>query len=790
MKCLAASAFTLALVFTLLLPTCAENTKSQLIESFESSDCLSYWLDRDVKAQLTSDHATEGKQAVRLTYPKYQAGGQEWPAFILTLGKGSFGDGNWAPYEVIKFDAFNDSDATASISLRVDDARGGRLTYRHFELPSRKKMTLTWPMELLESGIDTSAASRFDLFMSTPKDTYTIYLDNIRLESASQLVLQGKEITADPIGRGNNTATLRFNRGANVLFEVVNSAGKAVSSHQMTGKLAAWTWDGKTDGKDASPGTYSIRATYKDTVYESAPVTLNLARVKVVKPSQRQLCAWYAQSTRKVMLDDKPLIGDPFLTSDAIRKGKAPAPLKIDMARNEYEAAQVVFLAGDKPLKMSFEFEGLKNTKSGVAFDLSRSKIYQMGYVLTKKPGIYAVERDGWWPDPIVPVDEMIAEPGECMPIWVSLRSSTTTAPGAYRGKIAVKIDGKRIGSVPLEVQVYNHTLPDSTTLTTAFTYDEGMVTKLFGDKWPEGMRFKYMEFLADHRLNVDHLYRRTLPNIEDIDMLARRGWINAFNLCYVGCTNQKAIDDLCAMLDPYVAELRKRNLVKYAYLYGYDEITSADDLMWMQRTFTQLKKRYPEIPLSTTAKDLEYKMPEVDIFTPLTAEFNFKAAKEAEARGKTIWWYTCIGPQHPYANWFIEYPAIESRLLFWMTWQNEVPGYLYYYTDYWINQAKPMTITGSNKTDWIAQSWTTANGDGSVFCAGPDGPITTIRFENIRDGIEDYEILTGLTKKLADKGKTGKNLCNKILKSLTEFTTDPKEFGKARVELLRTVEK
>ena len=44
------------------------------------------------------------------------------------------------------------------------------------------------------------------------------------------------------------------------------------------------------------------------------------------------------------------------------------------------------------------------------------------------------------------------------------------------------------------------------------------------------------------------------------------------------------------------------------------------------------------------------------------------------------FWWYWCIGPTDPRAmNTFIERPAIEARLLYWLTALHAVNGMLYY---------------------------------------------------------------------------------------------------------------
>ena len=79
-----------------------------------------------------------------------------------------------------------------------------------------------------------------------------------------------------------------------------------------------------------------------------------------------------------------------------------------------------------------------------------------------------------------------------------------------------------------------------------------------------------------------------------------------------------------------------------------------------------------------------------------------------------------------------------------------------------------------------------TFNGDGSLFCGGPDGPITTIRFENVRDGIEDHELLRLLAQRLGDGGKESRSLCDELIPTLTTFTRDVRKFAEVRLRLLR----
>ncbi|MBU0609366.1 MAG: DUF4091 domain-containing protein, partial [Armatimonadetes bacterium] len=153
------------------------------------------------------------------------------------------------------------------------------------------------------------------------------------------------------------------------------------------------------------------------------------------------------------------------------------------------------------------------------------------------------------------------------------------------------------------------------------------------------------------------------------------------------------------------------------------------------------------------------------------------------------IWWYICIGPQHPYANWFVEYPAIEGRLLMGaMTAKYRPGGFLYYAVNRWPLNDKP--ITSGPRTDWNPASYKINNGDGSVMCAGANGPLATIRLENIRDGMEDYETYLLLRKLLADKKLPGATaeVPEALVRDLTHFTNDPQLVVQERERLAKEI--
>ncbi|MGI5819790.1 MAG: hypothetical protein ACOX9R_17030, partial [Armatimonadota bacterium] len=93
-------------------------------------------------------------------------------------------------------------------------------------------------------------------------------------------------------------------------------------------------------------------------------------------------------------------------------------------------------------------------------------------------------------------------------------------------------------------------------------------------------------------------------------------------------------------------------------------------------------------------------------------------------------------------------------------------------------------------KTDWDPDTYRGANGDGSLLVAGPEGPLSTVRLANIRDGIEDHELLTMLERRRGDDGEFSRVLCAKVAPSLTHFTYDTGHFATVRERLLREAAK
>ena len=248
--------------------------------------------------------------------------------------------------------------------------------------------------------------------------------------------------------------------------------------------------------------------------------------------------------------------------------------------------------------------------------------------------------------------------------------------------------------------------------------------------------------------------------------------------------------------------------LLSYAYIYGCDEHREKEFPL-VQRAAERIKVAFPDVPVMTTTYDHSYGRDSViksmDMWCPLTPRYDVEKVADARSRGKQVWWYICCGPRRPYANMFVEYPAIEGRLLMGaMSARYRPDGFLYYQISIW-NSRKP--ITGGPFTDWDPRSWTTYHGDGSWTCVGPGGtPLPTIRLENFRDGLEDYAYARVLeaTLRKVERESAGSRadhapwieramaelaVPQAVVKDLREYTSDPTALYRWRDAMAEAIE-
>ncbi|MGQ9455101.1 MAG: glycoside hydrolase domain-containing protein [Armatimonadota bacterium] len=502
---------------------------------------------------------------------------------------------------------------------------------------------------------------------------------------------------------------------------------------------------------------------------------------------------------------------------DEIFEGRFDCPVEISAARREFESAQAVVIAYDKALKgVSVSITPLAGP-GGAVIPTDAIRLEMVDWVRTYPPR-YAVEYIGWTPDPIVELKPFDLEKGALRPIWITVRPPDNVPAGLYKGKLVVRPKDSPESSIPVQVRVWNFTMPVRKAMKTAFAFFPHEMVAWYGE-FTDDMKWKWYEFLLEHNINPTNIYSTKGPALshEDLEFCVPRG-LNAYTLI---CTWGKEGEALKNMLDMIGREweyLKQRGWTDLPYVYGFDEL-GPDKYPELRDTYGAIKKAFPELPTMTTVHPNPHLKGYVDIWVPLTANWDLESHREYTKAGDEVWWYVCCHPFHPWPNFFIDYPTIDQRIIWWMNWKYQVPGFLYYAINLWDANYKLEGVTEHPDTEarqaiaegkrwpevpWNPFSCASFSGDGQLIYPGPGGkPYSSMRFEAIRDGIDDYEYfyqLNRLVDKAAKAGNVDRALLAKarkllsvrddVVTSTTKYTFDPERLYSARAEVAEMIEK
>jgi hypothetical protein len=276
---------------------------------------------------------------------------------------------------------------------------------------------------------------------------------------------------------------------------------------------------------------------------------------------------------------------------------------------------------------------------------------------------------------------------------------------------------------------------------------------------------------------------------------------------------------------------LREMGWLGKAFTYWFDE-PDPKDYEFVVAGQQRIRAAAPGLKRMMTEQPEKELLGHVDIWCGLTPEWTPEKVHARRDAGEEVWWYICTGPKAPYVTEFIDHPGTELRLWPWQSWQHGVTGILIWATLYWHSpEAYPEALQDpwQDPMSWVTSYGTPkgtrspwGNGDGR-FLYPPrrdpntatepnlDGPINSIRWENLRDGMEDYEYFWLLGEEVrrveglkveSVKGEAGQTVAARVReakalltvpenvsKDLTHFTTDPRPILDHREKVARMIE-
>ena len=172
------------------------------------------------------------------------------------------------------------------------------------------------------------------------------------------------------------------------------------------------------------------------------------------------------------------------------------------------------------------------------------------------------------------------------------------------------------------------------------------------------------------------------------------------------------------------------------------------------------------------------YSDAKIDIWLPVLNNYDPEVSHERElSHGEETWVYFLHGTRPPFFNPItLDHPGIESKLTGWFLWKYRIRGIAYYSLNDWSNNpwTSPMT-DGHNGDTFMLYPPSETN---TAISYGSNGHrlVPSIRFELMRDSLEDYEYLLTLnnnSRPQVSHTNPADTQANKIISGLTSYTRD-----------------
>ena len=257
-------------------------------------------------------------------------------------------------------------------------------------------------------------------------------------------------------------------------------------------------------------------------------------------------------------------------------------------------------------------------------------------------------------------------------------------------------------------------------------------------------------------------------------------------------------------------------------YIYWFDE-PDPKDYPFVREGMLNIRKNAPKLTRFITEHRPGPAIMDVsEIGCTIFDRVDPKAVAELAPKGREFWSYLCTGPKSPWITLFIDHPAINLRMWLWMSYAWGLKGILVWEAMYWNSSslfppeilqnpwADPMSYTvGYGVPFGQPNQW--GNGDGR-FLYPPnrdpgrdktkhlEGPIDSVRWEILREGIEDYEYFVLLDKAARGASRKQKTLADEarallrfpasLFASGRDYTKDPTELLAYRARVADLIEK
>ncbi len=546
------------------------------------------------------------------------------------------------------------------------------------------------------------------------------------------------------------------------------------------------------------------------------------------------LVVWPVNAVVKVFQDDVP--------------PRQVGPARITAARNEKEPLQLAIRSAAALSRVRVQVEPPAN-RQGQSLPAPTVNVvgyvpidHPTSYYSTKTPAWHRKyptapgSCDGWaglWPDPLLPRDTFDLAANATQPVWLTVSVPKDAAPGDYTGTVRLLHGSQVIREIPYTVHVWNFTLPDESHVKAIYDCRQwGGVWQVEGLS-PEESRRRFWRFMAERRVCPDTIHPAPILSYRDGQVTAdftafdqaAEYYFNELKLPHAytpgyfylfgwglppaekfgqqpyegtypfeGADRSKLRPEFKqayqACLKVYWDHLKEKGWDKKVVLYISDEpfADRPEIVAQMKALCAMIREVDPEIPIYCSTWN---HVPAWDGSLTvwglghygLVAPEKLKQIREGGAR---LWWTTdgqmCTDTPYcaverllphycfkygaeAYEFWGIDWLTYDPYRWGWHSYihQTDAPG-----NSYWVRYP---------------------NGDGFLaYPGGPighDGPVSSVRLEQAREGVEDYEYLYLLQNLAAKATGSEARVARQALAKASTLVTIPNAGGRYSTKIL-----
>jgi len=412
----------------------------------------------------------------------------------------------------------------------------------------------------------------------------------------------------------------------------------------------------------------------------------------------------------------------------------------------------------------------------------------------------------GWWPDPLLPDSSFQLKSHRTQAIWITVHVPETAAAGRYTGSVQLLVGTQLLKQIPFTVQVWNFRIPKATSFSAI--YDVRYTSRWRQPSQTSEQFFRQMWlFMADRRVCPDRVQPEPTFRYQDGQVVAdftefdraAEYYFNELHLphsympqrfyCFGWGHPPKPIFGEAPYEGTYPYQNADRSRLRPAYQRIYQACLKTfwnhiKERGWADRFVLYISDepwyRLPEIRLQMKA--LCQMIHEVDsairVYSSTWQHYpdwdgalnvwgighdgRVPESTIAKLRsdGAAVWFTTdgqmCLDTPHcaverllPHYCFRFGVDAYEFWGVNWLTYDPFQFGWHAY-----IHQSGQ-----PGESHWVRYP----NGDGYLIYPGASvgkaGPVSSIRLEQVREGVEDYEYLCLLRDRIAQARQAGRDI-------------------------------